>query len=125
MNITKSDIENYLLDAFSAVGAGRYQMSPRPKNQDIYIDYIFTEADARNLILSLTVENFSEIVQNDHPRHKEEVLYIFGKDIKLLSRYDGVEETVSLYIKLNKLPGQYLVVVSFHKQEYALTYRFK
>lgn len=125
MNVTKADIENYLLDASAAIGAGRYQMSPRPKNQDIFIDYIFTEADARNLLRSLTAENFSEIVQNDHPNHPEEVLYIFGKDIKLLSRYDGVEETISLYIKLNKLPNQYLVVISFHKQECELTYKFK
>lgn len=125
MSISKSDIADYLLDASAAVSAGRYQMSPRPKNLDIYIDYIFTEADARRLLLSLTADDFSEVAPNDHPRHREEVLYIFGKDIRLLSRYDGVEETVSLYIKLNKLPNQYLVVISFHKQEYELTYKFR
>ena len=125
MNVSKSDIEAYLLDVFAAVNAGRYQISPRPKNQSIYIDYVFTEADARNVILSLTADDFSDAVQNDHPRHPEEILYIFGKDIKLLPRYGSAEELVSLYIKFNKLTDQYVIVISFHKQEYPLTYKFK
>lgn len=73
MNVTKSDVEAYLLDVFDAVKAGRYQISPRPKNQSIYIDYVLTEADAKNVILSLTAEDFSDAVQNDHPQHPEEI----------------------------------------------------
>mgnify|MGYP007119888483 CR=1 FL=1 len=47
MNVTKSDVEQYLSDVFAAVNAGRYQISPRQKNQDIYMDYVFTEEDAK------------------------------------------------------------------------------
>ena len=125
MNITKTDVEKYLSEVFSAVRAGRYQISSRQKNQDIYIDYVFTEDDAKNVILSLTANDFFDAVQNDHPQHPEEILYIFGKDIKLLPRYGGTEEKVSLYIKFNKLTNQYVVVISLHKQEYPLTYKFK
>lgn len=125
MNITKSDVEQYLSDVFTAVNEGRYQISPRQKNQDIYIDYVFTEEDAKKVILSLTVYDFSEAVQNDHPQHPEEILYIIGKDIKLMPRYGDSEEIVSLYIKFNKLANQYVIVISFHKQEYPLTYKFK
>ena len=125
MNVTKSDVDAYLLDVFDAVKAGRYQISTRPKNQSIYMDYVFTEVDAKNVILSLTADDFSDAVQNDHPQHPEEILYIFGKDIKLLPRYGGAEELVSLYIKFNKLTNQYVIVISFHKQEYPLTYKFK
>ena len=125
MNITKSDVEQYLSDVFTAVNEGRYQISPRQKNQEIYIDYVFTEEDAKKVILSLTVYDFSEAVQNDHPQHPEEILYIFGKDIKLMPRYGDSEEIVSLYIKFNKLTNQYVIVISFHKQEYPLTYKFK
>ena len=125
MNVTKSDVEAYLLDVRAAVNSGRYQISPRPKNKNIYIDYVFTEVDAKNVILSLTAENFSDAIQNDHPQHPEEILYVFGKDIKLLPRYGGEEELVSLYIKFNKLTNQYLIVISFHEQEYPLTYKFK
>ena len=125
MNVTKSDIEQYLSDVFVAVNAGRYQISPRQKNQDIYMDYVFTEEDAKEVILSLTAYDFSDAVQNDHPQHPEEILYIFGKDINLMPRYGDSEEKVSLYINFNKLTNQYVIVISFHKQEYPLTYKFK
>ena len=125
MNVTKSDVEQYLSDVFAAVNAGRYQISPRQKNQDIYMDYVFTEEDAKKVILSLTAYDFSDAVQNDHPQYPEEILYIFGKDINLMPRYGDSEEKVSLYIKFNKLTNQYVIVISFHKQEYPLTYKFK
>ena len=125
MNITKSDVEKYLSEVFSAVNAGRYQISQRQKNQDIYMDYVFTEEDAKRVILSLTVYDFSNAVHNDHPQHSEEILYIFGKDVKLLPRFGGNEEKVSLYIKFNRLMNQYVIVISLHKQEYPLSYKFK
>ena len=125
MSVTKSDVEQYLSDVFAAVNVGRYQISSRQKNQDIYMDYVFTEEDAKKVILSLTAYDFSDAVQNDHPQHPEEILYIFGKDINLMPRYGDSEEKVSLYIKFNKLTNQYVIVISFHKQEYPLTYKFK
>ena len=67
MNISKNDVEQYLSDVFIAVKAGRYQISSRQKNQDLYIDYVFTEEDAKKVILSLTAYDFSDAVQNDHP----------------------------------------------------------
>ncbi len=63
------------------------------------MDYVFTEEDAKRLILSLTVYDFSKAVHNDHPQYPEEILYIFGKDINLLPRFGGAEEWVSLYYK--------------------------
>ncbi len=44
---------------------------------------------------------------------------------KNLPRYGGNEETVSLYIKFNKLTNQYVIVISLHKQEFPLSYKFK
>lgn len=125
LNVTKDDIEQYLEDVFVAVNTGRYQIASRQKNQDIYIDYVFSEEDAKNVILSLTAYDFSEAVQNEHSQHPEEILYIFGKDINLIPRFGNSEEKVSLYIKFNKLTNQYVIVISFHKQVYPLTYKFK
>lgn len=79
MNITKADIEKYLVDVFKAINTGNYQISPRSKNQDMYIDYIFTDDTAKEIILSLTVYDFSEAVPNEHSRYPDEILYIFGK----------------------------------------------
>lgn len=124
MNITKSHIEQYLLDVCSSVNAGRYQISARQKNQEIYTDYIFDEKAAKDVILSLTAADFSDAVKNEHPSHPEEILYIFGKDVKLLPRFGGGERDVSLYIKINKLVNHYVVIISFHEQEHPLTYKF-
>lgn len=125
MNVTREEVANYLEGVFAAVKAGRYQVSPRQKNQELYMDYVFHEGDEKEIILSLRVDDFSEAVQNDHVQHPEEILYIFGKDINLLPRFGGGEETISLYIKFNKLANQYLIIISLHKQEYPLKYKFK
>ncbi len=125
MNITKAEIEQYLRDVFTAVNAGRYQIAQRDKNEELYREYVFTEEDAKKVILSLTVYDFSEAVPNEHPDYPEEALYIFGKDVMLLSRYGETEETVSLYIKFNKLTNQYVFIISLHKQEYPLSYKFR
>ena len=127
MRITRDEVARYLAEVFVAVCSGRYQISPRPKNQEIYEDYVFTEADAERVILSLTAEDFSDAVQNDHPQHKDEILYIFGKDVKMLPRYGNTvdREDASLYIKFNKIPNSYVIVISLHKQEYPLSYKFK
>ena len=118
-------MDKYLSEVRDMVNAGRYQIAARQKNQDLYTDYVFSEADARNVILSLVVEDFSCAVQNEHPQHQEEVLYIFGKDMNLTTRFGGSEELVPLYIKFNKIQNHYLIVISFHKQDYPLTYKFK
>lgn len=113
-----------------AVEAGTYQIASRYKNMDIYIDYLFTEEDTKKLLLSLCAEDFSKAVLNAHPKHSGEVLYIFGKDVRLRPRFGGAEETVSFYLKLNKLEqdnpaGQYVIVISLHKQKHPLSYPFR
>lgn len=125
MNVTKNDVDTYLSEVHELVNAGRYQISARQKNQDIFTDYVFSEEDAKNVILSLRAEDFACAVQNEHPEHAEEILYVFGIDIKLTTRFGGSEELVPLYIKFNKIQNHYLIVISFHKQDYPLTYRFK
>lgn len=125
MNVTQEDVANYLEEVQAAVKAGRYQISPRQKNQELYFDYIFHEGDEKEILLSLQVDDFSEAVQNDHPQYPEEILYIFGKDVSLVPRFSQGIETVSLYIKFNKLANQYVIVISLHKQESPLQYQFK
>lgn len=125
MNVTQGDVANYLAEVQAAVKAGHYQISPRQKNQELYFDYVFREGDEKEILLSLQVDDFSEAVQNDHPQHPEEILYIFGKDVSLMPRFGQGVKTVSLYIKFNKLANQYVIVISLHKQEYPLKYPFK
>lgn len=126
MKKTKEEIQSYLNEIKELVTVGKYQISNRDKNQQLYIDYVFSEEQCKKIILDLTVENFSDAVQNEHSKHPEEILYIFGEKVNLLPKQGGEEKTVDLYIKFNKLNANnsYLIVISFHEQEYPLMYKF-
>ena len=125
MEVTRDEVRDYLSEVKKYVIDGRYQISPRTKNQSLYVDYVFSEKLCKEILLGLEVNDFSDAVQNDHPQHPEEILYIFGKEISLLPKQKGSEEIVPLYIKFNKLTNHYVVVISFHKQDYPLNYKFK
>lgn len=128
LNIKMGDIEQYLFEMKAAVENDRYRIERNTKRQDninLFLDYIIDEAKAKEIILSLTVKDFSQTLQNDHKGYEHERLYVFGKDVFLLERNGTEERTVSLYIKFNKLENCFVIVISFHEQKYPLTYYFK
>ena len=125
LEVTREEVGKYLCDVKTSVKAGRYVIAPRPKNQSLYINYVFPERLTKEILLDLKVDDFSDAVQNDHPQHPEEILYIFGKEVDLLPKAGGEAEKVALYIKFNKLENLFLIVISFHKQDYPLKYKFK
>lgn len=65
------------------------------------------------------------LYHNEHRGFEHELLYIFGKDVKLVERFGNSDKLVSLYIKFNKLENCYVIVVSLHEQKYPLKYYFK
>lgn len=125
MDIKREEVECYLDAVKQAVRDNRYTISPREKNEKLFEDFVFNEQMREEILLELCVEDFCEVLNNDHPRFAHEKLYVFGKDIQLLPRYGGDERMVSLYIKINKLENSYCIVVSFHEQEHLLSYVFK
>lgn len=64
-------------------------------------------------------------MNNEHEKYKDEVLYVFGKDVELDNKIGEGQTNVSLYIKVNKLANQYVYVVSLHEQEHQLFFPFK
>jgi hypothetical protein len=128
LDITIASIEKYLEEAKEAINVGRYRVElneNRQDNQDLFFDYIVDEDKRKQILLSLTAMVFSEIRHNTHKGFEHELLYVFGKDVKLLRRFSSGEEQVSLYIKFNKLESRYVIVISFHKQNHPLKYKFK
>ena len=128
MNIEKKDVEQYLSEVKEAVENDRYRLDRNEKRQDnvnLFLDYVIDEAKAKDIILSLIVRDFSEILQNKHKGFEHEQLYVFDKNVKLLERYGTEEKTISLYIKFNKLENCFVIVISFHEQKHPLTYYFK
>ena len=128
LNIDKKDIEQYLSEVKDAVEKDNYRLDRNVRRQDninLFLDYVIDEAKAKGIILSLTVMDFSEILQNEHKGYEHENLYVFGKDVALLERNGTEEKTVSLYIKFNKLENCFVIVISFHEQKHPLTYYFR
>lgn len=128
MNIDRKNIEQYLLEIKKAVEKNRYRIDRNARRQDninLFLDYVIDEAKAKEIIMKLTVKDFSMVLQNEHKGFEHENLYVFGKDVELLERNGTEEKIVSLYIKFNKLENFFLIVISFHEQKYPLTYYFK
>ena len=128
MNIDKKDIEQYLSEVKDAVKKDNYRLTRNTRRQDninLFLDYVIDETKAKEIILGLTVMDFSEILQNEHQGFEHERLYVFGKDVVLLERNGTEEKAVSLYIKFNKLENCFVIVISFHEQKHPLTYYFK
>jgi len=128
LDVTIADIEKYLEDVKKAIHTGRYKVEMnenRQDNLDLFMDYVINEEKRKQILLGLTAMDFSEIRHNTHKGYEHELLYIFGKDVKLLRRFGAGEEQVSLYIKFNKLESRYVIVISFHKQKHPLKYKFR
>ena len=128
MKVTREEIIEYLTEVKEAVEVNRYQIAMnhnRQDNIDLFMNYVLDEAGEKEVLLDLEVEDFSEKVQNDKEGYKDEQLYIFGKDVRLLERFGNKKQLVSLYIKFNKLENRYVIVISFHEQKHPLTYYFR
>lgn len=128
MNLDKKDIEQYLSEVKKAVENDKYRIemnTKRPDNINLFLNYLIDETKTKEIILSLTAMDFSEILQNEHIGFEHEKLYVFGKDVTLIERIGAEEKTVSLYIKFNMLKNCFVFVISFHEQKYPLTYYFK
>lgn len=122
------DIEQYLTEVKHAVEEERYRIDrnyKRQANRELFLNYVIDERRAKEILLGLSPRDFSEMVQNQHERYGWEELYIFGREVLLLERYGTKEKIVPLYIKINKLPDRFVIVISFHEQKYPLKYYFK
>ena len=81
MNIEKRDIELYLSQVKEAVKNNRYRLdrnSKRQDNIDLFFDYMIDEQKAKDIILELTVMDFSEILKNEHAGYEHEQKYPFN-----------------------------------------------
>lgn len=128
MGITRNDIGDYLSTVKKAIRDNKYRIernSRRQGNMDLFLDYVIDESKAKEILLSLSVVDFSEVLQNEHKGYEHELLYVFGKDVKLMERMGNECKNVPLYIKLNKLDSCYVIVVSLHEQKYPMKYCFK
>lgn len=128
MEITRLEVEEYLNRVKEAVKNDNYRIEMnknRSDNRNLFVDYVLNEVRIKEILLSLTVHDFPESRKNNHKGFENEILYIFGKEIKALERFGVDYKAVKLYIKLNLIADDFVFVVSFHEQKYPLHYYFK
>lgn len=126
--IDESEINDYLGEAKKLILDGKFRIalnSNRLTNLSLFDEYLINEESVKSMLLNLTVYDFCEKVQNKHANFNHEWLYVFGKEIDLIKRFEEKSEMVPLYIKFNKIEDKFLIVVSFHKQKYPLVYYFQ
>lgn len=126
--IDESEINDYLGEAKKLILDGKFRIalnSNRLTNLSLFDEYLINEESVKSILLNLTVYDFCEKVQNKHANFNHEWLYVFGKEIDLIKRFEEKSEMVPLYIKFNKIEDKFLIVVSFHKKKYPLVYYFQ
>lgn len=75
MNINKKDIEQYLSEVKEAVENNRYRIGRNGRRRDniqLFEEYIIDEAKAKEILLSLTAMDFSDLLQNEHKGFEHE-----------------------------------------------------
>ena len=126
--IDKSEIADYLSRAKKLIVQNKFCIalnSNRTTNLSLFDEYLIDEERIKIILLDLTEDDFCEKVQNKHVQFQHEWLYIFGKEISLMKRYEEKSEVVPLYIKFNMIENIFVIVISFHKQKYPLVYYFR
>lgn len=126
--IDKSEIADYLSRAKKLIVQNKFCIalnSNRMTNLSLFDEYLIDEERIKIILLDLTEDDFCEKVQNKHVQFQHEWLYIFGKEISLMKRYEEKSEVVPLYIKFNMIENKFAIVISFHKQKYPLVYYFR
>lgn len=126
--IDESEINDYLGEAKKLILDGKFRIALNSNsltNLSLFDEYLINEESVKSILLNLTVYDFCEKVQNKHANFNHEWLYVFGKKIDLIKRFEEKSEMVPLYIKFNKIEDKFLIVVSFHKQKYPLVYYFQ
>lgn len=121
MDLNFAEVEEYLSNVEKAVKEGRYEIernANREANSMLFRNYLISEEDAKKIIYNLTPMDFSEAVRNRKPQYADEILYIFGKEVKILERYGDAEKEIELYIKFKKESNDYVIVISFHEAKY-------
>lgn len=75
LNINKKDIEQYLSEVKEAVENNRYRIERNGRRRDniqLFEEYIIDEAKAKEILLSLTAMDFSDLLQNEHKGFEHE-----------------------------------------------------
>ena len=129
-NYTKKQIAAVLKVIKECVEANRYTISQgqnRQENLDLINEYNLRSQKQKEILLSISVEDFCHTLKNTKVGFEHEILYVFDPQVELCNAL-GEAETVDIYTKFNVLEldsGKRVIVISFHKLNRPIDYAFK
>lgn len=129
-NYTREQIDKILDKIKNCVRNNKYMVSlneKRKENIEFINEYNIRSKKLKNILLHLTTEDFCHTLQNTKVGYDYEILYVFVPRVRLFN-VEGKEETVDVYTKFNVLDtpnGSRTVVISFHKRNKPIDYRFR
>lgn len=78
LEITRIEVEEYLDRVKVAVENDNYRIEMnknRSDNRNLFVDYVLSEASIKEILLNLTVDDFSERRKNNHKGFENEILF--------------------------------------------------
>ena len=88
LELTRIEVEKYLNRVKVAVEKDKYRIEinkNRSDNRNLFENYVLSEARIKEILLSLTVDDFSERRKNNHKGFEKEILYIFAQFKKIVA----------------------------------------
>ncbi len=126
---THDEISLVLADIHQCVRNKRIILSrndKRKENQEFIEAYKITFDMVEKILLGIKAEDFCHSLRNTNKGYEHEILYVFVPQVQLV-RNEKIE-TVDIYTKFNILDlnnGKRTVVISFHKRNKPIDYKFK
>ena len=129
-NYTREQIEvvlNKIKDCVKNDSFSISQNNNRTENKDFIAKYNIRHDKQKSILLQLRVEDFCHSLKNTNVGFEHELLYVFAPTV-ILHNIDDSKDTVTVYIKFNiidRLNGNYTIVISFHELNKDIDYLFK
>jgi len=95
-----------------------YTVIPRDKNKELREKYFVDDSRTKEILLSLTAEDYICSEESDNEDFPDDIVHIFIKTEKLIQRFADSFVDVNLYIKFTwpRQNNKKLLIISFHEE---------
>ena len=120
IKLPEAEVQQYLDDLKSMLKRTNTKIvkcDNREKNFIFYYLYNIDERKIKEVLNTLSVNDFMFATPNDNHKYPNELLYVFGPKIKLYNAA-GTLDDLELYIKLSLMKDR-IITISFHEAEHS------
>jgi hypothetical protein len=125
-NYTREEVTEILGVIKECVKSNKYEVlrdgKTRSDNKEFIETYGLSQKQQKSILLGIEADDFCYGLHNTKKGYEHEILYVFYPHIELFA-YDA-NIVIGVYIKINILSEERIVVVSFHDKHKPITYLF-